>query len=81
MSGIACAHHADRLALGYCAGCGRPLCSACLVRLSAGNYCEACARAPDLRPAAPRAARPRGRLWILVAAAVAVIALLATRLL
>ncbi|MDQ7859480.1 MAG: hypothetical protein QN174_00930 [Armatimonadota bacterium] len=82
MNGIACAHHADRLALGYCAGCGKPLCSTCLVRLSAGNYCEACARTPGHRPV-ERRAPPRSRLWVVVgaAAAAAAVILLAARLL
>jgi ferredoxin len=80
VTGIACTHHADRPALAYCAGCGKPLCSACVVRLSAGNYCEACAAAPDHRPAPPPKAR--SRLWIVVGAAVAVaLILLVARLL
>ncbi len=45
-----CANHPDRAALGYCAECGKPLCTACLVRLSTGNYCEACAN-PSGAPA------------------------------
>lgn len=61
MTGITCAHHPDRAALGYCAGCGSPLCGQCVVRLPEGNYCNACASAPDHRPRAPA----RGsRLWV-----------------
>lgn len=53
-----CANHPDRTALGYCAGCGKPLCRACLVRSSTGNYCETCANPAD-RPARAR----RGIPW------------------
>ena len=42
-----CATHPDRSALGYCGRCGKALCKDCLVRLSTGNYCEACANAPE----------------------------------
>lgn len=48
-----CANHLERTALGYCAQCGKALCTACLVRLPTGNYCEACATAE------PRAIRGR----------------------
>lgn len=48
-----CAYHPERAALGYCANCGKSLCSACLVRLSTGNYCRACA-SPQDRPLARR---------------------------
>ena len=48
-----CANHPDRTALGYCSSCGKALCNACLVRTSAGNYCERCTTAGD-RPARPR---------------------------
>jgi len=51
---VKCANHPDRMALGYCAGCGKPLCSACLVRLSSGNYCEACTHPGDRPPQARR---------------------------
>ncbi len=57
-----CANHPDRTALGYCAICGRPLCTACIVRTSAGNYCERCAAGGD-RPARAR----RGIPWWAVA--------------
>ena len=39
MSEIACAYHDDRTALAYCSGCGKALCSQCVVRLTSGNYC------------------------------------------
>ncbi|MDQ7839693.1 MAG: hypothetical protein RDU83_01540 [bacterium] len=71
MNGIPCAHHADRLALTYCSGCGKALCGSCVVRLGTGNYCRACAEAPDLRP---RRARGRsGRTWLWVGIAVLVL--------
>jgi hypothetical protein len=60
---ITCANHADRNALAYCAGCGNPLCGECVVRLSTGNYCDACAAAPDHRPVPP-ARRSRAGWWI-----------------
>jgi hypothetical protein len=60
-----CANHPDRLALGYCASCGRALCRTCVIRTSAGNYCEACAARGDL-PAPRRRAFP----WWAVALAV-----------
>lgn len=78
MTGIACAYHADRLALAYCAGCGKPLCGGCVVRLSAGNYCEVCAETPDHRPP-PRTRRSRTWLWIGLAGA-AIAAYLISRL-
>jgi len=64
MSEIACAYHADRTALAYCSGCGKALCSQCVVRLSTGNYCESCAETPDHRPAVRAAGRSRLLLWI-----------------
>jgi hypothetical protein len=67
MTGIVCADHPDRAALAYCSGCGRTLCSQCLVRLTAGNYCPSCADTPDHRPARP-AGRSRRLLWIGLAA-------------
>ncbi len=80
MNGIACAHHPDRLALAYCAGCGKPLCGACVVRLSDGNFCETCAETPDHRPPVPR--RARGRIWLWVGlGALAIVAYLIARLL
>jgi len=57
-----CANHPNRIALGYCSSCGKPLCTACLVRTSTGNYCEKCATADD-RPARTR----RGIPWWAVA--------------
>lgn len=73
MTGITCARHADRPAIAYCAGCGKPLCGTCVVRLSTGNYCEECAETPDHRPrkARGRGVRPRllvGITLLLVAA-------------
>lgn len=78
MSAIVCANHPDRTAIGYCAGCGRPLCSACIVRLSTGNYCQICAETPDHRP--PAARRRQGRVWVWVGlAALVTLAVLASR--
>jgi B-box zinc finger protein len=59
-----CANHPDRTALGYCSRCGKALCPECLVRLSTGNFCDACV--------SPAAARPRRAMpwWIIVLAAV-----------
>lgn len=68
MNAIACVYHADRTALAYCAGCGKPLCAQCVVRLSTGNYCWACAETPDHRPAALRPRRSRALLWAGLAA-------------
>ncbi|MGH2404971.1 MAG: B-box zinc finger protein [bacterium] len=64
MNAIACAHHADRAALAYCAGCGKALCAECVVRLSTGNYCESCAETPDHRPAGVRPRRSRVLVWV-----------------
>lgn len=64
MNGIACAHHADRAALAYCAGCGKALCAECVVRLNTGNYCSACAETPDHRPATARPRRSRALVWV-----------------
>lgn len=69
MNQISCAHHPDRTALAYCAGCGKALCGGCVVRLSAGNYCNACAETPDLRPRPPKGRRSRRWLWVVVALA------------
>lgn len=69
---MTCAHHPDRHALGYCRGCGKPLCRTCLVRLSTGDYCERCAGAGD---------RPGQRTRQIPWWAVAVIALAALILL
>lgn len=65
-----CAHHPDRTALGYCSRCGKALCTQCLVRLSTGNFCEACANPQD-RPR--RGARVPW--WAVVLAALAVLVL------
>ncbi|MHB8731977.1 MAG: B-box zinc finger protein [bacterium] len=66
-----CVNHPDRAALGYCSRCGKALCSECLVRLSAGNFCETCAN-----PSA--AARPRRAIpwWLIVLAAAVLFSLL-----
>jgi hypothetical protein len=64
MTAIVCANHPDRLAMGYCAGCGKALCSDCLVRLSTGNYCPVCAETPDHRPPSTRGRRTRAWLWV-----------------
>ncbi len=76
MNGIACAHHPDRTAMGYCAGCGKALCSNCIARLPEGNYCNACASAPDHRPQPP-ARRTRAWVWTAVAALAVVLYVLA----
>lgn len=70
MNGIACAHHADRLALAYCAGCGKALCAGCLVRLSTGNYCRSCAETPDHQPQVVRRGWSRAWIWVGLAAVV-----------
>ncbi len=80
MNAIACAHHPDRVALAYCAGCGKPLCGSCVVRLSTGNYCEVCAETPNHRPPAARKSRSRVWVWLGIAA-LAVAAYLLSRLL
>ncbi|MDR7521219.1 MAG: B-box zinc finger protein [Armatimonadota bacterium] len=68
MSAVTCAHHPDRTALSYCAGCGKALCADCVVRLSVGNYCESCAETPDHRPRAARRRASRLWLWAVLAA-------------
>jgi hypothetical protein len=73
---IVCANHPDRLAMGYCAGCGKALCSSCLVRLSTGNYCAVCAETPDHRPPSARGRRGRTWLWVGLAALVTLVLLL-----
>jgi hypothetical protein len=79
VSTIVCANHPDRPAMGYCAGCGKPQCSTCLVRLSSGNYCPVCAETPDHRPPAPRR---RSRVWLWAGlAALVTLTLLLSRLL
>lgn len=67
VSHVKCAYHPDRAALGYCAACGKALCTACLVRLSTGNYCEACADPQD-RPAPSRRRIPWWALALIVLA-------------
>lgn len=74
MSEIACVNHPDRLALAYCAGCGKALCGKCVLRLSSGNYCQVCAETPNHRPPSPRGRR--GRMWLWVGLAVAATAIL-----
>ena len=64
-----CAAHPDRPALGYCSRCGKALCTVCLVRLSTGNFCEACAGP------APRPQRRAAPWWIIVLAAAALLVL------
>jgi hypothetical protein len=66
-----CANHSDRAALGYCSGCGKALCSECLVRLSTGNYCDVCAN-PGMKT------RPRRPMpWWLILAGAALLLVLA----
>jgi hypothetical protein len=65
-----CANHPDRPALGYCSRCGKALCTECLVRLSTGNFCDACANP------APTAARRAMPWWIIVLAVVALLVLI-----
>lgn len=60
---IVCAHHPERGALAYCNACGKPLCRDCVIRLPAGNYCEACAESPNGHAAKTRRAAPRPWLW------------------
>jgi len=72
---VKCAVHPERIALGYCASCGKPLCKDCLVRLSTGNFCEACAGASD-RPAA---GKRRGVPWWAIGL-IALAALIALRM-
>jgi hypothetical protein len=69
---ITCAYHDDRTALAYCAGCGKPLCGQCVVRLSTGNYCDTCAAAPDHRPQSI-AQRSRAKWWIIGAVILTVV--------
>jgi hypothetical protein len=66
-----CKNHPDRIALAYCSSCGKPLCTACVVRTSSANFCEACANRGD-RPAKTRRAIP----WWAVALAVLFLLLL-----
>lgn len=66
-----CVNHSDRPALGYCSRCGKALCSECLVRLSTGNFCDACAN-----PSAARPARRATPWWLIVLVAGGLIVLL-----
>ena len=68
-----CAVHLDRQALGYCSRCGKPLCKECLVRLRVGNFCDACANAPEGRPARLRRGMPWWAIGLIVLAALIVI--------
>jgi MYXO-CTERM domain-containing protein len=70
---VKCAVHPDRLALGYCSTCGKPLCKECLVRLSTGNFCDACANAPAGPPARVRRGMPWWAIGLIVLAALIVI--------
>lgn len=63
-----CAYHPERIALGYCAQCGKAVCTACLVRLSTGNICETCANAEG-RAVRVRRGVPWWALGLLVLAA------------
>ncbi len=65
-----CANHPDRIALGYCANCGKPMCRTCLVRLSTGNYCQACASGEDRPP------KRRGIPWWALALGVLIVIVL-----
>jgi MYXO-CTERM domain-containing protein len=69
---VRCATHPERAALGYCAQCGKPLCRACLVRLSGGNYCTPCASGEQ----SPVRRARRMPWWALALAAVALLILL-----
>ena len=66
-----CAVHLDRQALGYCSRCGKPLCKECLVRLRVGNFCDACANAPEGRPARLRRGMPWRQHWIVPVGSIA----------
>jgi len=66
-----CAIHPDRNALAYCSSCGKPLCTACVVRTSSGNFCEACATRGD-RPPKTRRAIP----WWMIALGVLLLLML-----
>ena len=68
-----CAVHLDRQALGYCSRCGKPLCKECLVRLRVGNFCDACANAPEGRAARLRRGMPWWAIGLIVLAALIVI--------
>jgi len=63
LNAVVCAIHPDRAALAYCAACGKALCTGCVVRLSTGNYCQACAEMPDNRSRADHRGRSRAWTW------------------
>ena len=71
-----CAVHPERSALGYCGRCGKALCKDCLVRLSTGNYCAACADAPERSARAARRGVPWWAMALIVLAAVIVLRIL-----
>ncbi|TMI76935.1 MAG: hypothetical protein E6H04_14685 [Bacillati bacterium ANGP1] len=72
-----CAVHLDRQALGYCSRCGKPLCKDCLVRLRVGNFCDACANAPEGRLTRPRRGMPWWAIGLIVLAALIAIRMFA----
>jgi hypothetical protein len=71
---VMCAYHPGRTALGYCGSCGKALCTACLVRLSSGNFCEVCTASGG--GPAPAKARRGIPWWALLLLAAAVLILL-----
>lgn len=72
-----CAVHPERTALGYCSSCGKPLCKECLVRLSMGNFCDACANAPERHPPQRRRGIPWWAIGLIVLAALIAIRMFA----
>lgn len=72
-----CTAHPERPALGYCGRCGKALCKDCLVRLSTGNFCDACANAPERGAGRSRRSVPWWAIaLILVVALIAIRALI-----
>jgi len=70
-----CAHHPETEAAATCAGCGKPFCRDCLVKLFGRDYCNACKlvplrrgsahqRAKQLSKAQETARRARNALWL-----------------